>query len=41
LKLGKTDEAIGVLREATKLEPDNKDISGRLQQLKSNQSAGH
>jgi tetratricopeptide (TPR) repeat protein len=34
LKLGKTDEAIRVLREANKLEPDNKDISGRLQQLK-------
>jgi tetratricopeptide (TPR) repeat protein len=36
LKLGKTDEAINILREANKLEPDNKDISGRLQQLKGN-----
>lgn len=41
LKLGKTDEAISILREANKIEPDNKDISGRLQQLKGNQSAVH
>ncbi len=41
LKLGKTDEAISVLRRANKIEPDNKDISERLQQLKGNQSAAH
>jgi cytochrome c-type biogenesis protein CcmH/NrfG len=41
LKLGKTDEAISILRKANKLEPDNKDVSGRLQQLTGNQSAAH
>ncbi|HVM61896.1 MAG TPA: tetratricopeptide repeat protein [Verrucomicrobiae bacterium] len=36
LKAGKTDEAINILREASKIEPDNKDISNRLQQLQGN-----
>ncbi|HTS18291.1 MAG TPA: tetratricopeptide repeat protein [Verrucomicrobiae bacterium] len=36
LKAGKTDEAINILSEAHKIEPNNKDISGRLQQLKGN-----
>jgi Flp pilus assembly protein TadD len=36
VKAGKTEEAINVLQEANKLQPDNKDISSRLQQLKKN-----
>ena len=39
LKLGKTDEALTSLRRANELEPANKEISEKLQQLKSNQPA--
>ena len=41
LKLGKTDEAITFLRHANTLEPDNKEISEKLQKLKGDQSAAH
>jgi tetratricopeptide (TPR) repeat protein len=41
LKVGKTEEALSVLRHASELEPGNKEISDKLQKLKSNQSAVH
>ena len=41
LKLGKTGEALTVLQHANGIEPDNKDISEKLQKLKGNQSAVH
>ena len=41
LKLGKTDEAITFLHHANTLEPDNKEISEKLQKLKGDQSAAH
>jgi tetratricopeptide (TPR) repeat protein len=41
LKLGKPDEALTVLRRASELEPANKEISEKLQKLKTNQSAAH
>jgi cytochrome c-type biogenesis protein CcmH/NrfG len=41
LKLGKPDEALTALRRANELEPDNKEISEKLQKLKGNQSAIH
>lgn len=41
LKLGQPDEALTVLRRASELEPGNKEISEKLQKLKSNQSAAH
>ena len=41
VKLGKPDEALTVLRRASELEPDNKEISQKLQKLKSNQSSAH
>jgi hypothetical protein len=40
-ELGKTDEAITLLRRASELEPGNKEISEKLQKLKGNQSAAH
>ncbi len=41
LKLGKTDEAITFLHHAGTLEPDNKEISEKLQKLKADQSSAH
>lgn len=41
IKVGKPDEALTVLQHATEMEPDNKEISEKLQKLKSNQSAAH
>ena len=41
LKVGKTEEALAVLRYAHDLEPNNAEISEKLQQLKNNQSAVH
>jgi len=41
LKLGKTDEALLALRRAKGLDPENKEISEKLQKLNGNQSAAH
>jgi len=41
LKLGKTDEAFTVLSHAKQVDPNNKEISEKLQKLKGNQSAAH
>jgi len=41
LKLGKTDEALTVLSHAKEVDPNNKEISDKLQKLKANQSAAH
>jgi tetratricopeptide (TPR) repeat protein len=41
IKVGKPDEALTVLQHASEMEPGNKEISEKLQKLKSNQSAAH